>query len=316
MIGFVRFSHVKMMSEVLEEETMSAEIPALRRAFHRILCREVLSVRTSGSANETRKPVYNNADGHSEISVDFAARAAALMPRAEAPADMTGQAAGRAFERVVLDFLRASLPIFGAAAPTRMKAEQGWPISRFAQYAHLDEIQNAVKQNPELEATLGGDYLVKPDLVAYWNPLPEDTAGPVESDEAAQWPILSRMSSASGAVLPILHAVISCKWTIRSDRVQNTRTEALNLVRNRKGRTPHIVAVTMEPEPKRISAIAIGTGDIDCVYHGALHELREGAADAAALGSRGVKNAQSRLEMMVDSQRLRDISDLPLDLLA
>jgi len=33
----------------------------------------------------------------------------------------------------------------------------------------------------------------------------------------------------------ILHASISCKWTIRSDRSQNTRTEALNLIRNRRG---------------------------------------------------------------------------------
>src|ERR1035438_2137764 len=77
-------------------------------------------------------------------------------------------------------------------------------------------------------------------------------------------------SSASNGGLPILHASISCKWTIRSDRVQNARSEALNLIRNRKGRLPHVVVVTGEPLPSRLSAIALGTGDIDCVYHFAL----------------------------------------------
>ena len=57
-----------------------------------------------------------------------------------------------------------------------------------------------------------------------------------------------------------LHASISCKWTIRSDRSQNTRTEALNLIRNRKGPLPHIVAVTAEPLPTRIASLALGTG--------------------------------------------------------
>ena len=78
----------------------------------------------------------------------------------------------------------------------------------------------------------------------------------------------------------ILHASISCKWTMRSDRAQNTRTEALNLVRNRKGRTPCILAVTFEPLPSRLASIALGTGDIDCTYHGALYELLAAAKES------------------------------------
>ena len=81
--------------------------------------------------------------------------------------------------------------------------------------------------------------------------------------------------------LPLLHASISCKWTIRSDRAQNARSEALNLVRNRKGRLPHVVVVTAEPTPSRLASIALGTGDIDCVYHFALYELQ---ATVKALG--------------------------------
>ena len=47
---------------------------------------------------------------------------------------------------------------------------------------------------------------------------------------------------------PILHASVSCKWTLRSDRSQNSRTEALNLIRNRKGHLPHIVVVTADKQ--------------------------------------------------------------------
>lgn len=106
----------------------------------------------------------------------------------------------------------------------------------------------------------------------------------------------------------ILHASISCKWTVRSDRSQNTRTEALNLIRNRKGHLPHIVAVIGEPLPTRIAALALGTGDLDCVYHFALDELRE------TINEIDNQDQLDMLLMMVEGKRLRDISDLPFDL--
>ena len=107
---------------------------------------------------------------------------------------------------------------------------------------------------------------------------------------------------------PILHASISCKWTLRSDRAQNTRTEALNLIRNRKGKLPHIVAVTAEPTPIRIASLALGTGDIDCVYHFALDELKK------AIEQIHNEDQLDMLNMLINGRRLRDISDLPFDL--
>lgn len=83
---------------------------------------------------------------------------------------------------------------------------------------------------------------------------------------------------------PILHASISCKWTIRSDRSQNARTEGLNLIRSRKGNAPHIVIVTAEPYPQRIASLALGTAVLEM------------------------------LDILVSGKRLRDISDLPFDL--
>lgn len=66
--------------------------------------------------------------------------------------------------------------------------------------------------------------------------------------------------------------------------------------------------MTGEPAPSRLASLAMGIGDIDCVYHFALYELmtavREAEADDAAI----------LLKTLTDGKRLKDISDLPLDL--
>jgi hypothetical protein len=68
--------------------------------------------------------------------------------------------------------------------------------------------------------------------------------------------------------------------------------------------------VTAEPLPTRIAAIALGTGDLDCVYHFALPELKQ------ALLELDNEDQLDMLNLMVDGMRLRDISDLPFDLAA
>jgi hypothetical protein len=67
------------------------------------------------------------------------------------------------------------------------------------------------------------------------------------------------------------------------------------------------VVVLGEPLPSRIAAIALGTGDIDCVYHFALYELIDAVKDYS-------EESYELLSMMIDGKRLKDISDLPLDL--
>ena len=165
------------------------------------------------------------------------------------------------------------------------------------------------KENPGLASALGSDYLIKPDIVIGRNPESDDSINEpydiVDNDFASYTNIRAANNS-----LPILHASISCKWTIRSDRAQNARSEALNLIRYRKGRLPHIAVVTGEPLPSRIASIALGTGDIDCVYHFALPEMVE------ALNNLEYPDAQEMVKIMVDGRRLRDIADLPLDLAA
>ena len=68
------------------------------------------------------------------------------------------------------------------------------------------------------------------------------------------------------------------------------------------------MVVTAEPTPNRLVSIALGTGDIDCVYHFALYELQ------ATVKKLGMDQAAELLSVMVNGKRLKDISDLPLDL--
>lgn len=92
--------------------------------------------------------------------------------------------------------------------------------------------------------------------------------------------------------------------------LQNLRPGKWHIVKlgNRKGNVPHIVVVTGEPLPARLASLALGTGDIDCVYHFALYELIDAVKDT------GAEDSIEMLNVLVEGKRLRDISDLPMDL--
>jgi hypothetical protein len=145
----------------------------------------------------------------------------------------------------------------------RPQPERGWKVTRgsvitgFDQYAHLSQVHALVRANPGLRITVGTDYLIKPDVTV----------------------ALRGVRTASG--LPHLHAAISCKWTIRSDRVQNIRHECLQMIRHRRGRQPHLVTVTAEPLPTRLASIARGTGEVDAVYHVAYDAMAASIAEHA-----------------------------------
>ena len=151
------------------------------------------------------------------------------------------------------------------------------------------------------------DYLIKPDVMVFRSPETDEVInaeGVIVDDGIANLTSIRSVNNKQ----PLLHASVSCKWTLRSDRAQNARSEALNLVRNRKGRLPHIVVVTGEPMPGRLASLAFGTGDIDCVYHIALPELIE------SVDNSNYDDSKDILKTMIEGKRLRDIADLPLDL--
>jgi len=54
----------------------------------------------------------------------------------------------------------------------------------------------------------------------------------------------------------------------------------------------------------------MGTGDIDCVYHITLTEL------VASVEESGNEDQADMLQTLVNGKQLRDISDLPFDLVS
>lgn len=225
---------------------------------------------------------------------------------------ISGQTLGKQFELLTMEFLQETFPHLQNLRPGQWSILQlgnnnRLKTSDFEQYEHLAYLSALTAENAQLAAALGNDYLVAPDVVIYRN-LYED-----EEINAEQYIVddeISRMADIrkSNGGKPLLHASVSAKYTMRSDRAQNSRTEALNLIRNRKGHLPHIVVVTAEPMPNRLASLALGTGDIDCVYHFALYEL------VRAVKEVGSEDAVETLETLVQGKRLKDISDLPLDL--
>lgn len=273
-----------------------------RKDFHARLCREVLFIEKPHSA--TNADSDNNAS--TEIALNLAVKLGAS-PGKRLP----GQTSGDRFEQVCLEYVKVTFEELRRLRPGKWTVTQAsgkdLQIADFEQYSHLREIERITQEHPQLKTVLGADYFIKPDVVIFRSP-EEDAVLNREKvlvDESCA--TLAPLRKKNGG-LPILHASISCKWTIRSDRSQNSRSEALNLVRNRKGHTPHIVVVTAEPLPSRLASIALGTGDIDCVYHFALTELRE------IVNTLNYPDAQDLLKTLIEGKRLRDISDLPLDL--
>lgn len=285
-----------------------ALIVEARKAYHRALIdMQVLTISADG--------VASNADSSNPSSKAIARLIAQKLGVPVAP-KLQGQTAGTRFEQATTQFIASTFPHLQHLRPGdwtvidlgNRSAVKTWD---FAQYEHLAYLAELMAQNKQLSTMLGNDYMVAPDVVVY-RALYEDeeiNAGAAYIDDN-----ISKMAALrkKNGGKPILHASISAKWTMRSDRAQNSRTEALNLIRNRKGHLPHIVVVTGEPSPSRLASLALGTGDLDCVYHFALYELLDAVREYGSQGGR--EDIIETIENLVEGKRLKDISDLPLDL--
>jgi hypothetical protein len=280
-------------------------IDTLRKEYHEEICDKIIRFKNG---------IPNFADISSRLSCEISKGVAVKIGSKINQISLPGQTAGKLFGDITRDFLEKSFGFLQHIRPgnwlfSTNQMKNG--IACFEQYEHLSRLDDFFKKYKELEIDLGREYLVIPDIVIGRHPLTDGQINKneivVSHDEKIANLTDMRVKNCVNPK-PILHASISCKWTIRSDRSQNTRTEALNLIRNRKGKTPHIVAVTAEPLPTRISSLALGTGDIDCVYHFALHEL------ADVIRQQGEESQSDMLEHLIKGKRLRDISDLPFDL--
>lgn len=279
-----------------------------RKNYHKEL-------KDSGVLSFSPGGIASNADGDNTPSKAIAETIARMLG-APVGKKLSGQKAGTLFEQATMNFIKNTFPYLQHLRPGDWKilhlgnkrgSIKTWD---FAQYEHLADLSELADKNRQLLAMLGNDYMIAPDVVVYRELYDDSQINQrcvfINGDICKKADIRK-----SNGGKPILHASVSAKWTMRSDRAQNSRTEALNLIRNRKGHLPHVVVVTGEPLPSRLASLALGTGDLDCVYHFALYELMEAVKK---YGRKDREDIIETLENLVDGKRLKDISDLPLDL--
>lgn len=289
-------------SRIKSPPTVSAT-GAARAAFHQSLFSNSIITITNG--------IVSVADKDSKLScrlaLDFCQAIGVPIDHLAKPA---GQTSGSSFEDCVQQYVESAFGLLSALRPGQWRVAKASKlgIAEFEQFAHLIDIDKFCEKNKQLRAFLGSSYIIKPDVIVARIPVEDSEINRetqiVADDGLAMHTSLRAMNNPA----QILHASLSCKLTLRSDRAQNARTEALNLMRNRKGRVPHICVITAEPLPSRLASLALGTGDVDCVYHIALPELEK------ALLSSDAEDSIELFATMRDGRRLRDISDLAFDL--
>lgn len=231
----------------------------------------------------------NVSDVGSRTSMRFASHVFDMLdvPRSQLASDAESKASGTALEKAIEGNLRNTLNFRDRSR--KWVVSRTGAVSDYAQFTHLSNLQAIIQTNPTLRTTFAGDYQVKTDVyVGVENPA--DLFQP-----------------------PFLHAAISSKWTIRSDRVQNVRHEFATLVKSRRGRCPHLVLVTAEPLPTRLLSIARGTGEVDAVYH-LLYDELDMAVSMICDAQGEYLDQQAAWHEMVGQKRLRPYSALVDDL--
>lgn len=289
---------------------MEALIEKARFDFHKRLF-------DTNTLNLNSKGVVSNADTSSNSSKKIARKVIDILVEEQkhkinVSEKINGQTLGKQFEVLTMEFLSNTFPQLqnlrpGAWHILQLGNNNRLKTSDFEQYEHLAYLSELTAENARLAAALGNDYLVAPDVVIYKDLLEDEFINIKQEIVSNNVCKMTDVRKSNGGK-PVLHASVSAKFTMRSDRAQNSRTEALNLIRNRKGHLPHIVVVTAEPLPSRLASLALGTGDIDCMYHFALYELIRAVKEV------GSEDANDLLDTLVKGKRLKDISDLPLDL--
>ena len=205
---------------------MDALIAKARFQFHkRLFETNTLTLTSAG--------VASNADTSSRGSKAIARRIIDILVDEQSHTISTvdkisGQTLGKQFEFLTMEFLQATFPQLQNLRPgnwtiLQLGNNNKLKTSDFAQYEHLAYLNALTQQNSQLAAALGNDYLVAPDVVVYRD-LYEDRV--INAEQLIVDDTVCRMTDirkANGGK-PILHASVSAKYTMRSDRAQNSRT--------------------------------------------------------------------------------------------
>ncbi len=230
---------------------------------------------------------------------------------------------GSALEEAVTEDLSAIRPDLGA--------RRSRSAHEFEQYRHLRVFRDFVKayQGPdpgiddvmvELRGLLQtpGEQSAVEELLRFVNQVRVDGVLVDELVDTMPEESMLKIDITVGSRPPgeRLLVAVSSKWTLRTDRAQDCVSQGSKLVALRRGHMPHYAVLTMEPRPAMLKLIAYGSGSVDCIYHLALEELRESAASLER--RRGMSSWRPRvlLERMVAQGRVRDYSQLQIEVAA
>lgn len=203
--------------------TTRADFFESRKAFHAKLLESTLTINNAG--------IVSNADSSNTTSKAIARGIADLLNAETIGERIAGQTSGNRFEGVCAAFVQETFLKLGHLRPGKWDVHQvsgrnRLEIARYEQYAHLVSLDRAAKADPELAAALGSDYTITPDIIVSRETETDDTINNFSYLIDDSVTTLASLRKKNGG-LPLLHASISCKWTIRSDRAQNARSEAL-----------------------------------------------------------------------------------------
>ncbi len=199
-------------------------------------------------------------------------------------------------------------------------------LEEYEQYAHLKALKTLAEDvSPEVAGALDRLTLLARNAGSELAGAAMELADAVEAAERRRRALVDLLADESPLRLDIavdravpsvpgegprhLVAGFSLKWSLRTDRLQDPRTQGAKMATMRRGRMPHFAAVTMEPRPYMLGRLGRGTGDLDCVYHLALPQLTE-AVRLVYTDNKDRIRQRDMFMRMIDQRRLRDYDDL------
>jgi hypothetical protein len=142
-------------------------IEDIRKEYHSSICHDIIRIRESNT-----KSYLNFADGSNRTSCEIAegiVKKIEYVPNCEIIHEQT---AGDIFENVTKTFISNTFKSLQHIRPGNwVYSTEQTSISQFDQYDHLKNLDVLVKKNKSLRASIGGDYIVKPDIIIARTPL-------------------------------------------------------------------------------------------------------------------------------------------------
>ena len=145
----------------------SALIASARKWFHeQLVAKGVLVVDSKG--------IPSNSDKDNDPSCEIG-KLIAYELHAKQGRKLSGQTAGKRFEKLVCDYINMTFPKLQHLRPGNWKVENlgnknAVKTSSFVQYEHLAHLATVIKTDKQLATMLGNDYVVAPDIVVSMTP--------------------------------------------------------------------------------------------------------------------------------------------------